>query len=567
MESGKNKPVPNVVTRNLIIDSFQSTPGIQSGKYGEQIAGWNVKMNVFNVIEGLNIAGSHAALEIRNAQGETQGLPLIIPGWSAPPTALGRSIVGGGKIYGALTDPYSIIDSRDGINSNKVEVSVFVPAGSTIVVSKTSDWAFTYNCYTLFWDLLDLGMHDFDGKRDSLNEKFMNEFGKGITTGLLRKTSDNALLEGKMDYPVTLGLILEVGWTAVQATGDDVLIKAVKDKLEKKGWYKFVKTNGFITLAETALTVGNFYGQIDELWKNQINSAYKGNHIEIKTPTPEVSEQEGYMDLTTVPTNPFFIIDRGTNKMAWNSYDAQSPIWNKEMPLMDAKPVICQGRLLVPIGWFSNVVGFQTSWNPATSEVTITGAKTIKMKIGSKKASVDGRSLALDVPPLIVSGRTMVPLRFIGEAFDYQVYYNTYYGGDRYNGEVWITHYTIVTAEELQQLREPKPNAANFEFYGKENGSWDVYRLKEGGQTPKGNQLGDSVDQVLKIQGTPAGIRVDGEWIQTSNPMKYTEQISPNFSGLFTYSYCFNTFGAGDTFYYDFVFKNGLLTTVVAGGL
>lgn len=42
--------------------------------------------------------------------------------------------------------------------------------------------------------------------------------------------------------------------------------------------------------------------------------------------------------------------------------------------------------------------------------------KEIKLTIGSKTASVNGKASTLDVAPFIVSGRTLVPLRFIGDA-------------------------------------------------------------------------------------------------------------------------------------------------------
>jgi hypothetical protein len=51
--------------------------------------------------------------------------------------------------------------------------------------------------------------------------------------------------------------------------------------------------------------------------------------------------------------------------------------------------------------------------------------KLVKMQINSKQASVAGsketKNVPLDVPPFITSGRTMVPLRFIGEALNAKI--------------------------------------------------------------------------------------------------------------------------------------------------
>lgn len=49
----------------------------------------------------------------------------------------------------------------------------------------------------------------------------------------------------------------------------------------------------------------------------------------------------------------------------------------------------------------------------------------IELWIGKKTAMVDGKSVTLDVPPQIVRSRTVVPLRFIAEAFKAKVDYDT----------------------------------------------------------------------------------------------------------------------------------------------
>jgi len=51
----------------------------------------------------------------------------------------------------------------------------------------------------------------------------------------------------------------------------------------------------------------------------------------------------------------------------------------------------------------------------------ITEFLTIKLKIGSKTAYVNNDLKALDSPPIIVNGRTMVPLRFISESLGGEV--------------------------------------------------------------------------------------------------------------------------------------------------
>ena len=45
----------------------------------------------------------------------------------------------------------------------------------------------------------------------------------------------------------------------------------------------------------------------------------------------------------------------------------------------------------------------------------------IKLTVGNKNGTINDKPVTLDVPPVIQNGRTLVPLRFIGEAFGAKV--------------------------------------------------------------------------------------------------------------------------------------------------
>jgi peptidoglycan/xylan/chitin deacetylase (PgdA/CDA1 family) len=78
---------------------------------------------------------------------------------------------------------------------------------------------------------------------------------------------------------------------------------------------------------------------------------------------------------------------------------------------MDVLPVNIEGRTLLPVRFVGNALGADTNWNPDTQTVTITlDGKTLSFTVGE---SLPG----MDVPATIIDGRTMVPLRFIGEFF------------------------------------------------------------------------------------------------------------------------------------------------------
>lgn len=88
----------------------------------------------------------------------------------------------------------------------------------------------------------------------------------------------------------------------------------------------------------------------------------------------------------------------------------------------DVPPVIEQGRTLVPMRAIFEALGASVHWDEATGTVTAYRRESvIVLVIGSRKAWVNGPSTTLDVAPSIVSGRTLVPLRFVAEALGAEV--------------------------------------------------------------------------------------------------------------------------------------------------
>jgi hypothetical protein len=75
-------------------------------------------------------------------------------------------------------------------------------------------------------------------------------------------------------------------------------------------------------------------------------------------------------------------------------------------------------RVRVPIRFVAEAMGAKVEWNAAARRVTITRDGTeIKLTIDDPTVLVNGTPIQIDAPPKIVQDRTMVPLRFISEAF------------------------------------------------------------------------------------------------------------------------------------------------------
>ncbi len=84
----------------------------------------------------------------------------------------------------------------------------------------------------------------------------------------------------------------------------------------------------------------------------------------------------------------------------------------------DQNPIIIEGRTLVPLNAIFTALGATVKWDGETYTVTAQRGNTnISLKIGSNQLFVNGTAKELDVPAIIVAGRTLVPAKAVSEAF------------------------------------------------------------------------------------------------------------------------------------------------------
>lgn len=88
----------------------------------------------------------------------------------------------------------------------------------------------------------------------------------------------------------------------------------------------------------------------------------------------------------------------------------------------DTLPFIEDGRTLIPVRAVAESFGTFVAWNEAEQKVTIIGnVDDVVLTIGESTAYIGDKAVTLDVPAKVVNGRTMVPLRFVAEAFGAEV--------------------------------------------------------------------------------------------------------------------------------------------------
>ncbi|MBQ9097601.1 MAG: N-acetylmuramoyl-L-alanine amidase [Clostridia bacterium] len=88
----------------------------------------------------------------------------------------------------------------------------------------------------------------------------------------------------------------------------------------------------------------------------------------------------------------------------------------------DVAPVIVNDRVLVPARALFEPLGASLQWNDTIKQATVNlDDLTIKLKIGSDVATVNGEKVKMDCAPIIAESRTMFPVRFVAEKLGYIV--------------------------------------------------------------------------------------------------------------------------------------------------
>lgn len=86
--------------------------------------------------------------------------------------------------------------------------------------------------------------------------------------------------------------------------------------------------------------------------------------------------------------------------------------------VMDVAPYIKGNRTYVPMRYLGEILGAEVVWDDAARTATLTKGETkVVFTIGSTTYTVNGESKTADVAPEITNNRTMLPARYVAEAF------------------------------------------------------------------------------------------------------------------------------------------------------
>ncbi|MCK5848688.1 MAG: PQQ-binding-like beta-propeller repeat protein [Caldisericia bacterium] len=98
---------------------------------------------------------------------------------------------------------------------------------------------------------------------------------------------------------------------------------------------------------------------------------------------------------------------------------------NGQLIKLDVAPLIMKSTTMVPFRFIGESMGAEIEWLADIRGVKFTlYGTTITLKVDNNIGEVNGKKVSLTVPPTIISGRTMIPIRFVSENLGAKVGWN-----------------------------------------------------------------------------------------------------------------------------------------------
>ncbi len=104
--------------------------------------------------------------------------------------------------------------------------------------------------------------------------------------------------------------------------------------------------------------------------------------------------------------------------------DPEMTVNGKTRPIDESgtAPIAMNNRTLVPVRAIIEAMGGTADWDGDTQTVTLScGDDVVKLQINSLTAWHNGKTEEMDVTPTIINERTLLPIRYIAESFDFNV--------------------------------------------------------------------------------------------------------------------------------------------------
>lgn len=190
---------------------------------------------------------------------------------------------------------------------------------------------------------------------------------------------------------------------------------------------------------------------------------------------------------------------------------------------MDSQALVHNGRTMVPMKYVAEAFGGEVKWDSTTKTAKIVFEdKTLIIPVEQSKIYINEDKIEMDTKPLLVDGRTMLPVAYIARALDLE----TKWDKNTQIVEITKPNQNLVDDEEIAEIETPKS--------------------------------ADPATQVVAKQETPAkaGVKVvyAAKLTELNHGSRYSLTEKPGYNKIET-KYGYHTYGANTQAEYDRVMK------------
>lgn len=152
---------------------------------------------------------------------------------------------------------------------------------------------------------------------------------------------------------------------------------------------------------------------------DDINTSYDEDYDE--SGTQDVTSGK-YDDISQSYNEEFDESVTNTETPTYSQPNGITVILNGKQLEFDVEPTLINSRTMVPMRVIFEALGANVDWDGATqTAIGVTKNTTIKITIGKDYLLKNNNIVVLDSPAVVISGRTLVPVRAIAESLDCKV--------------------------------------------------------------------------------------------------------------------------------------------------
>ena len=195
----------------------------------------------------------------------------------------------------------------------------------------------------------------------------------------------------------------------------------------------------------------------------------------------------------------------------------------------DSPPYIdSNSRTMVPVRFITEALGANVLWQEVGRKIIVTSSDLkIELQVGKRSALVNGQEKSLDTYPVIKNNRTMVPLRFLGEALGTQITWRSNTRTVELQLPVQPTQGQVLVDKELVNLRNGPGTI--FDCIGQAD-KGDIFNLT--GKTAGWYQVSASQNQkawisasLVELQSSNSSRGTVGEDPRTTPPVSTNTEV------------------------------------------